>query len=416
MKILFYIFILCLHVTSATAQSGIFFRDFDLRATIQVAQIEDKNIFIDTYTQWCAPCKRMNRVFQNRELGKYFNKNYLNVKFDMATEKGKALHDRYDVIFLPTMLILDKFGNLLYKHEGMLSKDELLTLAKHYNQPGVAGAPPALKQESNHVTVLPEKEIAKKKTFKKVPSTSNEKVLFQADSEENQKDPKFLYEYAYLMLRLQDSSRFNEAQKYLATQEDWHTEKNIRFIYDFIEDVDSPLFNFQLENRAVFNKIIGKEKVDNSISILVQSKLDEADIHTPVSDLEKWYAYQNPDSSSLKAHRFYLEQLLHTNKSNAMADAAIKYVKDNRRLNTQVLDTYIYFGLKCACSYDKMIQALEQHESAKEPWMLKNIALIYADAGQKKKAIKVVRKALRSKELSEHLEKQLQQIKLSLTK
>ena len=48
------------------------------------AQVKNpKKIMIDVYTQWCGPCKMMDKnTFHNTDVAQYLNKNYYAVKFD----------------------------------------------------------------------------------------------------------------------------------------------------------------------------------------------------------------------------------------------------------------------------------------------------------------------------------------------
>ena len=45
-------------------------------------KINKKNIIIDMYTNWCGPCKLMDRnTFANKYISKFINENYHAVKF-----------------------------------------------------------------------------------------------------------------------------------------------------------------------------------------------------------------------------------------------------------------------------------------------------------------------------------------------
>lgn len=77
--------------------SVLFFFTLLLSANAQVAEInwmtveeaieaqkkEPRKILIDVYTQWCGPCKMMDRTtFHDPEVVSYINANYYAVKFD----------------------------------------------------------------------------------------------------------------------------------------------------------------------------------------------------------------------------------------------------------------------------------------------------------------------------------------------
>src|SRR5688572_25831264 len=45
------------------------------------AKRENKYIFVDCYTTWCAPCKKMDKdVFSNKDVGEFINEKFIAVK------------------------------------------------------------------------------------------------------------------------------------------------------------------------------------------------------------------------------------------------------------------------------------------------------------------------------------------------
>lgn len=91
------------------------------------AKKENKLIFIDTYTNWCKPCKEMDKfTFTDSTLSAYFNNNFVNIKINTETEKGKKISKDYQISVVPTLLFLDGEGNLISKYVGALAAYELL--------------------------------------------------------------------------------------------------------------------------------------------------------------------------------------------------------------------------------------------------------------------------------------------------
>ena len=90
-----------------------------------------KLIFIDCYTSWCGPCKKMaNDVFPTEVAGKYFNANFINAKFDMEKGEGVELMKRYKVAAFPTFLILDANGNEVGRVVGSGELNEFIALVE----------------------------------------------------------------------------------------------------------------------------------------------------------------------------------------------------------------------------------------------------------------------------------------------
>ena len=48
-----------------------------LEEVVEFQKTEPKNVIIDVYTNWCGPCKLMDKnTFSNPEIVSYINKNY----------------------------------------------------------------------------------------------------------------------------------------------------------------------------------------------------------------------------------------------------------------------------------------------------------------------------------------------------
>ena len=65
------------------------FRPLSYTEAIELAAKENKMVFIDFYTTWCGPCKRMSKeVFPQQEVGEYFNRTFISLKLDAEKENG----------------------------------------------------------------------------------------------------------------------------------------------------------------------------------------------------------------------------------------------------------------------------------------------------------------------------------------
>ncbi|SDB66052.1 Thioredoxin-related protein [Flavobacteriaceae bacterium MAR_2010_188] len=54
-----------------------------LNEALQLQKKEPRKIFMDVYTNWCGPCKMLDKnTFHNKDVVDYVNKNYYAVKFD----------------------------------------------------------------------------------------------------------------------------------------------------------------------------------------------------------------------------------------------------------------------------------------------------------------------------------------------
>ena len=58
----------------AQGSDGVIFKKDDWSAILAQAKAEDKLIFVDAFTTWCGPCKKMDRdVFPKMEVGSFYN-------------------------------------------------------------------------------------------------------------------------------------------------------------------------------------------------------------------------------------------------------------------------------------------------------------------------------------------------------
>lgn len=80
------------------------------------AQQTGKTIFLDGYTTWCAPCKKMEKeVFTRTEIANYFNQKFINVKYDMEGHEGEMLKAQYGVKVFPTYLFITPDGQVAHR-------------------------------------------------------------------------------------------------------------------------------------------------------------------------------------------------------------------------------------------------------------------------------------------------------------
>jgi len=95
------------------------------------AKNEHKLIFLDFYTVWCSPCKKMAmEVFPLPEAGDFFNKHFINVKVDAEKGEGKDLAKTFRPTGYPTLVFTDADGKQLYRTGGAESAAELIKYGK----------------------------------------------------------------------------------------------------------------------------------------------------------------------------------------------------------------------------------------------------------------------------------------------
>lgn len=128
----FMLVILMTSVSSTKPAGGIDFQKMDLSEAKAQAIKTGKYIFIDCYTDWCGPCKRMAATsFMEDRVASVYNKQFINIKIEMEKDAdGPETALMYKIKAYPTLLIIDGKGNLVKQAIGMQSADGLLALAK----------------------------------------------------------------------------------------------------------------------------------------------------------------------------------------------------------------------------------------------------------------------------------------------
>jgi len=120
-------------------EEGINFFQGSFEEAIAKAKQEKKILFVDIYTEWCAPCKIMAKeVFPNPDVAAYYNANFINYSLDAEDEdqNGPDIAEVYEVSAYPTFLFLNGEGELVDTAKGGLDVDVFLDVGKRANGEG----------------------------------------------------------------------------------------------------------------------------------------------------------------------------------------------------------------------------------------------------------------------------------------
>lgn len=231
--------VLLLGVFSGMAQ-GIKFEQAEWSKLLAKAQEDNKLIFVDCYTSWCGPCKRLaSDVFTNKEVGDFFNGHFINTKFDMEVGEGVQLAEKYGVKAFPTLLYINAKGEVVHRTVG--------------------GMPAKVLLEQGILAMDPEKNFS----------------ALQKRYEGGERSPEFLACYmdalgkAYLPdLKNKVAEEYLSAlpMKQLLTKEKWPLLK------ENIKDPMAPAFQRLVFGRYEMNKVVGIE-VENHIYLMLKDRI-----------------------------------------------------------------------------------------------------------------------------------------------
>lgn len=133
-KIFLFLFLLVginITVLGQEKLAGINFLKGDFKEALAVAEQKGLPVFIDVYTDWCAPCKRMEQeIFILPEVGAFYNEHFICFRLNAEKGEGPALAKKYGISAYPTWLYLDADGTLRSRKTDFLPARELIDMGR----------------------------------------------------------------------------------------------------------------------------------------------------------------------------------------------------------------------------------------------------------------------------------------------
>ena len=91
------------------------------------AKAENKLIFLDCFTSWCGPCKKMARdVFPQEQVGAFMNPRFVNIKIDMESAYGAPLAKKLQIQAYPTFVIFNADAQEIGRFLGGSAAEEFI--------------------------------------------------------------------------------------------------------------------------------------------------------------------------------------------------------------------------------------------------------------------------------------------------
>lgn len=327
------------------------------------AKTENKLVFIDAYTTWCAPCKKMDKeVFPETEVANFYNKMFVNVKMDMENGEGVNLARTYNVNVFPTLLFVDGEGDLVHRSAGYHNVEQFLALGTEALDPNMQIA-------------------ALKSRFEK-----------------GDRDPQFLVNYAMAAFQIHDGSHIPVAEAYLENQEDWSTEDNRKFLFNFIGSTDSKMFDYLVDNQEAFVEMYGQRAVSSKIQELIYGAIQDSKDESSLEQIDRLFARAYPDKAEELSSRFRMSFYRQAGDREKYALAAMEHYKkypskDHEELNetawTFFRITQDKKRLKRAVKWAKKSIKLDSNYYNHD-----TLASLYYALGKKRKAKKMAKKAI----------------------
>lgn len=122
------------------SQQSINFEQGDFKTVLAKAKKENKLVFMDAFAVWCGPCKLMEKnIFTQPSVSSFYNKNFINARFDMEKGEGREIALKYGIRSYPSFLFLNGDGEVVLQNYGYMDEANFLAFAKEATNPVLAG-------------------------------------------------------------------------------------------------------------------------------------------------------------------------------------------------------------------------------------------------------------------------------------
>ncbi len=128
--------VICMIGSTVSANNiKVAFTDEKVNDAIARASEEGKLVFMDFYASWCTPCKWMDKTtFTDADVIEAIDKSFIAIKVNIDDVQGFEMKNKYEINYLPTILILNSKGNIVERVEETLTADNLVKLLKIHDQ------------------------------------------------------------------------------------------------------------------------------------------------------------------------------------------------------------------------------------------------------------------------------------------
>ena len=85
----------------------------------------DNPVLVEVFADWCTPCKTIAPIL--KEVKSSFNNSIKIIKIDI--DKNQQIADKFQIKGVPALLLF-KNGEVIWRHSGLIDKDQLINIIK----------------------------------------------------------------------------------------------------------------------------------------------------------------------------------------------------------------------------------------------------------------------------------------------
>ncbi len=382
------IFIFLLSISLSSYAQGIEFVHVKWQEAMEMAKEQNKLLFVDSYAEWCGPCKRMAKhEFVKEDVGAIYNENFINLKLDMESKNGRTFDSKYPVSAYPTMFFLDGEGKVVKKIKGGQKGEALISMAK------------------------------------KVLKSYDTSGKFKEKYDTGERSYDVVYSYVEALNKASKPS-LRISNKYLKSNPEITEEQKLKFYHVASAEADSKIFDLMVDNKTAIIALIGAEAFDKKVMSACNNTVKKAVEYETESLLEE--AVQKSSALTTGGKEFGLNAKMSYAKSmknNGMYASAAKdlskiYLKgDVEKVNAIILTLHKVFGadiemlelskdiskkyfkkaksVNSALAYSKTMMLLNDNEKAKK--ILEKGIKNAKKAGENTKSLEMMLKVIETK-------------------
>ena len=339
---------------------GIKFEDANFTTILAKAKKENKLVFIDAYTSWCAPCKLMEKkVFPQKSVSDFYNNRFINAQFDMEKGDGIKIAKKYRVISFPTYLFINGDGKEVYRVSGYLEPERLIKAGQDAENPA-----------------------------------DNELALMKKQFDAGKKDSVFLKKI--LSLTIGDPNYGGKVIERYFNNKATLNQQDVQILFSTIQDLNSPSYKIYKDRKTDIIKAISEE-VYNNMDIAIKQTIIGNKAYNPQTKvfddnyfLTETQKFMTKEDSERVLKFTKLQNAVKSGDAATYEKLTLEYYKDYSNIDPYSLITAANNYLKVVTnksSLEKAILWAQQSVKQKEtPTNTNILANLYNKIGDKKNA------------------------------